>query len=94
MGAAEGTFEFYLELKKRSSVATILDKNSYTFKWIPRSREHAQRPLQQIYMDIMSSSVQSIEGYNYALMIAADASMYQLVYGLEEKSAANAAARK
>ena len=31
MGAAEGTFEFYLELKKRSSVAKNLDKNSYTF---------------------------------------------------------------
>ena len=35
MCAAEGTFDFYLELKKTSSVATILDKNSYTFKWIP-----------------------------------------------------------
>ena len=35
MGAAEGTFDFDLELKKRSSVATILDKNSYTFNWIP-----------------------------------------------------------
>ena len=35
MGAAEGTFDFDLELKKRSSVATILGKNSYTFNWIP-----------------------------------------------------------
>ena len=35
MGAAEGTFDFDLELKKRSSLATILDKNSYTFDWIP-----------------------------------------------------------
>ena len=35
MGAAEGTFDFDLDLKKRSSVATILDKNSYTFNWIP-----------------------------------------------------------
>ena len=35
MGAAEGTIDFYLELKKRSSVGTILDKNSYTFNWIP-----------------------------------------------------------
>ena len=26
MGAAEGTFDFDLELKKRSSLATILDK--------------------------------------------------------------------
>ena len=33
--AAEGIFDFYLKLKKRSSVETILDKNSYTFFWIP-----------------------------------------------------------
>ena len=35
MGAAEGTFDFDLELKKRSSEAAILDKISYTFNWIP-----------------------------------------------------------
>ena len=35
MGAADVTFGFNLELKKRSSSATILDKNSYTFNWIP-----------------------------------------------------------
>ena len=35
MFAAEGTFDFDLELKKRSSLVTILDKNSYTFNWIP-----------------------------------------------------------
>ena len=29
------TFDFDLELKKRSSLATSLDKNSYTFHWIP-----------------------------------------------------------
>ena len=35
MGAAEGTFKFDLELKKWSSIALILDKNSYTLNWIP-----------------------------------------------------------
>ena len=35
IGAAEGTFDFDLELKKRSFLATILDKNSYTFNSIP-----------------------------------------------------------
>ena len=35
MGAAEGTFYFDLILKKRSSLATILDQNSFTFNWIP-----------------------------------------------------------
>ena len=35
MCVAEGIFDFDLELKKRSSLATILGKNSYTFDWIP-----------------------------------------------------------
>ena len=37
----------------------------------------------------MSSLVPSIEGYDYALIIADDASMQQWVYGLKEKSEAN-----
>ena len=39
MGAAEVTFDFDLELKKRSSLATILDQNSYTFNWMPKQRK-------------------------------------------------------
>ena len=35
MDAAEVTFDFDLKLKKRSFIETILDKNSYTFNWIP-----------------------------------------------------------
>ena len=35
MVAAEETFNFNLKLKKRAFIATILDKNSYTFAWIP-----------------------------------------------------------
>ena len=34
-GAAEGTFDFDLELRKKSFLATILDKNSSTFNRIP-----------------------------------------------------------
>ena len=45
-------------------------------------------------MDTMSSATPSIEGYNYALVVVDDASMYRWVYGLKEKSDANAAARK
>ena len=49
-------------------------------------------------MDIMSSSIPSIEGYDYALVIVDDTSMsvYQWVYGLKEKSDTNlnAEARK
>ena len=30
----------------------------------PKSKEHAKRPLERVYMDIMSSNVTSIEGYH------------------------------
>ena len=51
----------------------------------PRSREHAKHPLEQVYMDIMSSSIPSIERYNYAPVIVDNASMYRWVYGLKER---------
>ena len=43
----------------------------------PRSPEHAQWPIERVYMDIMSSSVKSIEGHNYALIITDDVSMFR-----------------
>ena len=60
----------------------------------PKSKEHARRPLERVYMDIMSSNVTSIEGYDYALVITDDASMYRWVYGLKTKDEANSAVRK
>ena len=48
MVVAECTFDFDLELKKRTSLATILDKNSYTFNWTPSespAHKHAQCPI-------------------------------------------------
>ena len=45
-------------------------------------------------MDIMSSLVTSVEGYNYALIIVDDASIYRWIYGLKDKNEANDAARK
>ena len=51
-----------------------------------RSREHAKHPLERVYMDIIPSSIPSIEGYNKALIIVDDASMYQRVCGLKETS--------
>ena len=60
----------------------------------PQSREHAKNPLERVYMDMMSSVTPLIEGYINALVIVDDALMYRWVYGLKEKSDANAAARK
>ena len=60
----------------------------------PKSKEHAKRPLERVYMDIMSSSVTSIEGYDHALVITDDASMYRWVYGLKTKDEANTSVRR
>jgi len=60
----------------------------------PKSKVHAKRPLERVYMDIMSSSITSVEGYNFALIITDDASMYRWVYGLKTKDEANAMVRR
>jgi hypothetical protein len=59
----------------------------------PGLKEHAKRPLERVYMDIMTSSITAIEGYEYALIITDDASMYQWAYGLKTKNEANAMVR-
>ena len=38
----------------------------------PKTEIHAKRPLERIYIDIVSSSVTSIEGYDCALVITDD----------------------
>ena len=61
---------------------------------LPKSKEHARRPLERVYMDIMSSSITSVEGYNVALIITDDASMFRWVYGFKTKDEANAMVRR
>ena len=50
-----------------------------------RSREHAKLPLERVYMDMMSLSIPSMEGYNYALIIVDGVSTYRWVHGLKER---------
>ena len=45
-------------------------------------------------MEIVFSSVTSMEGYDFALVITVDAFMYHWVNGRKKKSDANEAARK
>jgi hypothetical protein len=71
-----------------------LEKSNRELQPYPGSKEHAKRPLERVYMDIMTSSVTSIEGYDYALIITDDASMCRWAYGLETEDEANAMARK
>jgi hypothetical protein len=60
----------------------------------PGSKEHVKRPLERVYMDIMTSLITSIEGYNYALIITDDASMYRWAYWLKTKNEANSMVQK
>ena len=65
-----------------------------TLQPYPKSKPHAKRPLERVYIDIMSSSTTSIEGFDHALVVTDDASMYRWAYGLKTKDEANAAVRK
>jgi hypothetical protein len=60
----------------------------------PGSKEHVKRPLERVYMDIMTSLITSVERYNYALIIIDDASMYRWAYWLRTKNEANSMVQK
>jgi hypothetical protein len=51
----------------------------------PASIERADLPLKKVNFDIFSSSVTSIEGYNYAAVLTDDCSEFRWEYGLKTK---------
>ncbi len=57
-----------------------------TLKDLPKLEDHAPEPLYQVNMDPFSSSVTSIEGYNYAVVFVDCNSGYRWVYGMKLKS--------
>ena len=60
----------------------------------PDRKERATQPLQRVHMDLITSSVKSIEGYLYALVVVDDATDYRWVYGLKTKCENFAAVKK
>jgi hypothetical protein len=52
----------------------------------PSEKERATRPLERVYIDSFSSSVVSIEGYTYALVIVDCATDMRWIYGMRNKS--------
>jgi hypothetical protein len=50
---------------------------------LPPRKERARKPINIIYMDIVSSSVVSMKGYKYALVIADCCIGYRWLYGLK-----------
>jgi hypothetical protein len=48
-------------------------------------KERSDKPLAKIYLDIFSTSVTSIAGHNYALIITYDCTGYIWLYGLKTK---------
>jgi hypothetical protein len=47
----------------------------------PESIKLAEKPLAKVNFDLISSSVTSIEGYNYCAVLTDDCSEYRLAYG-------------
>jgi hypothetical protein len=51
----------------------------------PESIKRAEKPLAKVNFDLISSSVTSIEGYNYCAVFTDDCSEYRWAYGLKTK---------
>jgi hypothetical protein len=57
-----------------------------TLEDLTKLKDRAKEPLHQVNMDILSSSVQSIEGYNYAVVLVDCNTGYRWLYGMKLKS--------
>ncbi len=51
----------------------------------PESIKRAEKPLAKVNFDLISSSVTSIEEYNYCAVLTDDCSEYRWAYGLKTK---------
>ena len=52
---------------------------------LPKAKERARKPMNRINMDLVSSSVVSIEGHKYALVITDCCTGYRWLYGIRTK---------
>ena len=57
-----------------------------TLEDVPKLKDRATEPLHQVNMDISSSSIQSIGGYNCAVVLVDCNSGYRWIYGMKLKS--------
>ncbi len=57
-----------------------------TLEDLPKLKDRAKEPLHQVNMDIFSSSVQSIEGHNYAVVLVDCNTGYRWLCGMKLKS--------
>jgi hypothetical protein len=57
-----------------------------TLEDLPKLKDHAKEPLHQVNMDIFLSSVQSIEGHNYTVVLVDCNTGYRWLYGMKLKS--------
>ncbi len=57
-----------------------------TLEDLPKLKDRAKEPLHQVNMDIFSSSVQSIEGHNYAVVLVDCNTRYGCLSGMKLKS--------
>jgi hypothetical protein len=65
-----------------------------TLQLYPHRKDSATRPLEQAHVDLLSGWVTSLEGYNHAIVITNDVTMFLWVYGLKTKNNANTIIRR
>ena len=71
--------------EKHTNCASCMIGKS-TLEDLPKLKDRAKEPLRQVNMDLFSSSVQSIEGYFYAVILVDCNSRYRWIYGMKLKS--------
>ena len=64
-----------------------------TLEDFPKAKHPINKPLYQIHMDLFSSSVESIERYNHAIVFVDAATGYRWLYGMKTKDDAIKALR-
>ena len=56
-----------------------------TLQPYPHRKDRAVQQLERVHMDFLSGGVMSLEGYNHAIVITDDATIFWWVYGLKIK---------
>jgi hypothetical protein len=69
--------------KDQKCPACMIGKSTLENYW--GLKEPATRPMAVVHMDIYSSSIPSIEGYNHSLILTHTYSEYQWQYGMKTK---------
>jgi hypothetical protein len=63
----------------------MIERSTLASEALPKLKDRAKEPLHQVNIDTGSSPVQSIKGYNYAVVLVNCNAGYRWVYGMKVK---------